>query len=414
VLPAAGAEQSEADAHWVGAWATGQQPPHVGLSLGPASGISEAGFDNQTVRLLVYPTFSGDHLRIRLGNTFGAQPLTVGAAAVGLQSEGAALVPESTHAVTFAGRRTVRIPIGAETYSDPVTMAIEPGQMLAVSVYVPAKTGPVSWHRTAWQTTYVSAPGDHTGDQDSDAYTASPATSWFWLDGVDVAAPGDAYAIVTLGDSITEGTNSTVDANARWPDVLARRLSSQPGNRASVLNVGIGGNRIENDSPCFGTSALARVPRDVLAQDGVRYVILMEGTNDLGFSNYTEATVPSNRPLACYQPNADVPLEQLIAGDEQLIEQVHLKGLTIIGATLTPFKGSVHFSPASEAKRQQLNDWIRTSEAFDGVIDFDAAVRDPDDPQGILPAFDSGDHLHPNDAGYEAMANVIDLSLLAP
>jgi lysophospholipase L1-like esterase len=231
---------------------------------------------------------------------------------------------------------------------------------------------------------------------------------------VDVTAPADAYAIVTLGDSITEGTNSTIDANARWPDGLARRLAGQPGPRAAVLNVGIGGNRVTSDSPCFGTSALARLARDVLAQDGARSVILMEGTNDLGFSNYTTATVPPNRPLACYQPNADVPLEQLIADDEQLIEQVHLKGLTIIGATLTPFKGSVHFSPASEAKRQQLNDWIRASGAFDGVIDFDAAVRDPDDPQRLLPDFDSGDHLHPNDAGYEAMANAVDLSLFAP
>jgi lysophospholipase L1-like esterase len=409
--PAAAAEASEE--HWVGAWSTGQQPPHIGLDLGAASGISEAGFDNQTLRMLVYPTLSGDLLRVRLGNTFGAQPLTISAASVAWQSEGAALMPGSARPITFGGSASVSVPVGAEIYSDPVDMRIEAGRELAISLYVAGRTGPTSWHRTAWQTAYVAA-GDHTADEAADAYSASPATSWFWLDGVDVTAPSDAYAVVTLGDSITEGTNSTVNANARWPDVLARRLMSEPDRRVAVLNEGIGGNRVRNDSPCFGTNALARLNRDVFGQDGVRYVILMEGTNDIGFSNYTEQTVPANRPLACYQPNAEVPLEAMIAGYEQAIEQAHLKGLKIIGATLTPFKGSIHFSEGSDLKRQAINDWIRQGQQLDGVIDFDAAVRDPEDAQRIASAFDSGDHLHPNDAGYQAMADAIDLSLLAP
>jgi lysophospholipase L1-like esterase len=207
-----------------------------------------------------------------------------------------------------------------------------------------------------------------------------------------------ACAIVTLGDSITEGFNSTINANDRWPDVLARRLMG----REAVLNEAISGNRVLNNAPCCGINAVARLDRDVLEQDGVRFVTYLEGINDIGFS---QTSGPETAP------QTDVSAAQIIAGIEQIITQVHLKGLKIYGATLTPFQGAGYYSVAGEAKREAVNQWIRTSGAFDAVIDFDKVVRDPQNPLHILPAFDSGDHLHPNDAGYAAMADSIDLSL---
>jgi lysophospholipase L1-like esterase len=223
------------------------------------------------------------------------------------------------------------------------------------------------------------------------------------LSGLEVAAAPDQGAIVAFGDSITDGTNSTQDANNRWPDYLARRLLSRPGNRLSVLDEGIGGNRVLTDTPTH-VNALARLDRDVLAQNGTRYVVLLEGINDIG--------------QTCLG-NTNASVEQIIAGDQQMITQVHLKGLRIFGATLTPFRGATPANPGyfcedGETKRAALNAWIRTSGQFDGVIDFDAAARDPDNPQMFLPAYDSGDHLHPNDAGYAAMANAIDLALFNP
>jgi lysophospholipase L1-like esterase len=272
-------------------------------------------------------------------------------------------------------------------------------------LYVPDATGPTTWHPTARQTLYV-APGNQAGDPGGAAYAArTDVPSWFWLDGVDVDATPMHAAIVTLGDSITDGTNSTQDANARWPDFLARRLAGRVVDWFSVLDEGIGGNRVLSDTPTH-VNALARLDRDVLAQDGVRYVILLEGINDIGQSC-----------LGTVQASAD----QIITGYQQIITQVHLKGITIFGGTLTPFQGALHDTPnagyycaAGEAKRQAVNAWIRTSGEFDGVIDFDLATRDPANPLMFRPAYDSGDHLHPNDAGYRAMADAVDLSLFSP
>jgi lysophospholipase L1-like esterase len=393
---------------WVGAWSASPQPP-TALT---ANGISQRGFADQTLRLIVHPHAGGSWLRLRLSNTFGDRTVTFGRVEVGQRQSGAALVAGSNHLVTFGGRRSVMIPVGAEALSDLVPLQVRAEQDLAVSLFVPGQTGPATWHWDARQTNYISTAGDHADDVGGAAF-ATTVTSWFFLDDVDVRPAPTMGAVVTLGDSITDGAASTIDANHRWPDFLARRLLSLPPSRQeSVLNQGISGNRVLHDSPCFGVNALARLDRDVLAQTGVRQVILLEGINDIGFSNVTASHSPPGISFQCFTPNTNVTAAQIIAGYQQIIAQVHAKGLKIIGGTLTPFKGAFYYSAAGEAKRQAVNHWIRTSGAFDGVIDFDRAVRDPADPLMFLPKYDSGDHLHPSDAGYEAMANAVNLHLL--
>jgi lysophospholipase L1-like esterase len=277
---------------------------------------------------------------------------------------------------------------------------VQAGQELAISLFFATPTGPTTFHSLALTTSYLAA-GDHTADVGAAAFTSTTG-SWFLLDGVDVETARADDAVVTLGDSITDGFASTVDANNRWPDVLARRLNARAGNRTSVLNEGISGNRVLNNAPCCGVNALARLDRDVLAQHGARFVILLEGINDIGFSqlNFPETAPPT-----------EVSAAQIVAGYRQIIDQVHAIGLRIYGATLTPFEGAGYETPAGLVKRDAVNGFIRTGGAFDAVIDFDRVTRDPADPERLLPAFDSGDHLHPSDAGYRAMANAIPLSL---
>lgn len=404
-LPAVGAGRDDPSQRWLGTWsASPLRPDPTGTT--PGAVLSRTGFTDQTVREVVFAHFGGRQVRIRLANTFGTQPLTIGQADIALQSAGSAIVPGTDRQLAFSGNTSVTIPVGAEAYSDPVPLEVRATQTLTVSLYLPTATGPTTWHSTARETPYVVS-GNQAGDVAGAAYQAlTTVPSWFFLDGVDVAAasPLDG-AIVAFGDSITDGTNSTQDANARWPDWLTRRLNSPAVNWFSVLDEGISGNRVLSDTPTH-QSALARLDRDVLAQDGVRYVILLEGINDIG--------------QTCLG-NVNASAEQIIGGYQQIITQVHLKHLKIFGATLTPFKGALHDTPnagyycgAGEAERQTVNAWIRSSGEFDGVIDFDAATRDPANPLMLLPAYDSGDHLHPNDAGYQAMANAIDLSLFTP
>jgi lysophospholipase L1-like esterase len=395
---AASAGSAGHGARLLGTWSASPQPPDL-------SGISRNGFNHQTVRLIAYTHFPGSRVRVRLSNVFGSRPLLVGQADVALESAGAAIVPGSDRRLSFHGRRGVTIPPGAEVYSDPVSLAVGAQQNLAVSLFVPGSSGPTTWHALAVQTNYISTPGNHAADPAGNAFQTQ-VTSWFWLDGVDVVAPARDRAVVTLGDSITDGFASTVNANDRWPDFLARRLLALPASHeVSVLDEGISGNRVLHNAPCCGVSALARLDRDVLAQDGVRWVILLEGINDIGFSGLTGPETA---------PHTNVSAAQIIAGYKQIITRVHAKGLKIYGATLTPFKGTAfghYYTAAGEAKRRAVNHWIRTSDAFDAVIDFDRAIRDPGHPLRILPRYDSGDHLHPNDAGYAAMAGAIDLAL---
>jgi lysophospholipase L1-like esterase len=381
---------------WVTTWAAS---PQVAV---PGS-LAATGFKNQTVRNIVFTSAGGNSVRIRLTNTFGSSPLDVGDVTVAVAGSGASLVPGTSHQVTFGGGGSIRIPAGAQALSDPVRMRVPALQDLAVSVYLPQATGPATNHSDAQQVNWASTAGDHAADTSAAAFTTS-TQSWYFLDDVTVRSAPTLGTVVAFGDSITDGFMSTVGANARWPNDLARRLEALHGPALSVADEGISGNRVLNDSECCGVNALARLQRDVLDQAGVRDVILLEGINDFGFS-----ALPPD-PLT--NPNTDVSAGQVIAGYKQIIARAHARGLRIFGATLTPFKGAGYYTAAGEQKREAVNAWIRTSGAFGGVIDFDKVVRSPDDPLVINPAYDSGDHLHPNDAGYQAMANAVNLQLL--
>jgi lysophospholipase L1-like esterase len=399
---------------WVSSWSASPQAATPGS-------LAATGFDNQTVRNVVFTSAGGSLVRVRFTNTFGSQPLTIGRAAIAVAGSGANLASNSTP-LSFAGQQSVTVPAGAEALSDPVRMRVPALHDLAVSVYVPDKTGPATNHADAQQVNYV-ASGDQTVSSSDGPFTEQ-TQSWYFIDSVDVVGSRrDLGTVVALGDSITDGANSTVNANARWPNDLARRVDAVRGLTLGVADEGISGNRVLNDSPCFGVNALARFDRDVIGRSDVREVVLMEGINDIGFpylmpnpNNPGAVIGPTGTgfgvPITCFQPQTTVSAEQIIAGYEQLIAQAHAEGLRILGATLTPFKGAPYYTAAGEATREAVNQWIRTSGAFDGVIDFDRALADPSDPLMMNPAYDSGDHLHPNDAGYQRMAETVNLGLL--
>jgi lysophospholipase L1-like esterase len=359
---------------------------------------------NQTLRQVARITVGGSRFRVVLSNTFGTVPLRIGAAQVALRDKDASIVPQSSRVLTFGGEAQATVAAGAVLVSDPVDLVARAFADLAVDLYLPDDTAamksPVTTHPASWQTNYVSPPGNHAGaiTMPVEATTAYRRTdglvsaTWFFLTRVEVMAPRQAGAIVALGDSITDGTASTIDTNNRWPDHFSRRLAAAGLNMA-VLNAGIGGNRVLNEGN--GPSALARFDRDVIAQPGVTHVIVLEGINDIGQA----------------RQNASPSASDLIAGHKQMIARAHSRGITIYGATLTPFEGANYWTPEGEAKRRALNEWIRFSKAYDAVFDFDAAVRDPDHPTKILAKYDPGDHLHLNAAGYQAVANTIDLSL---
>jgi len=389
VNPAAFAD----DQHWVGTWSASTQ---VSLFAAPQS------FDNQTLRQIVHISIGGSVVRVRFSNAQGSQPLAVGAASVGIRSSGASVRPSSLRVLTFGGAPSITIPNGAVALSDSVRLDVDPQDDLAVSLYVPSVSAGTTQLSLAHQTSYVSPTGDFTSQISMPV--ASTITSWFWLTGIEVLKSHSSRAVVAFGDSITEGFNSTTDANHRWPDFLARRLLAHPGTRnVGVLNEAISGNRVLNDE--IGPNAQKRIDRDVLAQGGLAYVILLEATNDLGFSQIPPGVFPPGVALT------NVSANEIIAGYKQIILRAHQQGAKIYGGTILPFKAASYWDPAAEVKREAINIFIKTSRAFDGVIDFAAAVADPSDPLALAPQFDSGDHLHPNDAGYAAMGNSIDLAL---
>ncbi len=394
--PAAAASPRSGGHGWVAGWAASPQVATPGT-------LAAAGFDDQTVRNIVFMSVGGDAVRLELTNVFGASALEIGHVTVAVAGQGAAAVPGTIHQVTFRGSASFRIPAGAQALSDPVAMRVRPLQDLAVSVYLPGQTGPATLHSDAQQVNWVSATGDHAADQDASGFTIQ-TQSWYYVSGVIVRSPSAGGTVVAFGDSITDGFGSTIGANARWPNDLARRLDALRGRTLSVVDEGISGNRVLNDALCCGVNAEARFERDALDQPGVRDIIFLEGINDFGFS-----ALPPN-PLI--DPVTDVSAAQVIAAYEHLIAQAHDRGLKISGATLLPFQGAAYYTAAGEAKREAVNAWIRTSGAFDGVIDFDKLMRDPANPLAMNPAYDSGDHLHPNDAGYQAMANAISLRML--
>jgi lysophospholipase L1-like esterase len=384
---------------WLGTWAAAMLPPG-------ATPFSAAGFTDQTVRQKVHISLGGAAVRLQLANTFGSAPLQVAEVQVALAAGEGAIRPGTSRRVTVNRAGAFTVPTGARVLSDPIPMSLRDGSDLTVSIYFDAPTGPATYHRQSRELTYVSAAGNHTGDPTAAQYPTA-LESWFFLDAVQVAARPSVGAVVALGDSITDGDGSTVGANRRWPDVLARRLQGLDGaRRAPVLNAGIGANRLLNDSDLGGVNALARLDRDVLAQPGARTLIVLEGINDIGFSQFP--------PTPGVEPRTNVSAQEIIGGYQQIIERAHADGLRVLGGTLVPFRGSFYWDQAAETKRQQVNTWIRTSGAFDGVIDFDAVVRDRADPAVLAPQYDSGDHLHPSDAGYQAMGDAIDLSCLSP
>jgi lysophospholipase L1-like esterase len=373
--------------HWVGTWSNGLICFRAATLLGlPAS----TRFDDQSIRMIAHTSLGGDQVRVRISNRCGTTPLEIGAASIGLRDTAAGIHPESVRALRFDGLGSAAIPPGSTLTSDPVDLALPALADLAITLYLPSETLPETSHPQGARG-YVSGAGDFTGDTAGTGFPTATA-HWFFLEAVEVLASPDAAAIVAFGDSVTEGTGTTFDANHRWPDLLAERLAGA-GPLRGVLNVGINGNKVLNS--LLGDAALVRFDRDALDQAGVKTIILLEGINDIGLGD------------------PDVSAEQVIAGDRQLIERAHARGIAILGGTLTPAEGNpyAYYRSYDESKRIAVNRFIREAGAFDGVVDFAAAVEDPAHPSRWAPGL-SMDALHPSDAGARLLADAVDLELL--
>jgi lysophospholipase L1-like esterase len=388
-LSAQTTEPKSAPTAWVGTWATSPfdgDPWHTIPTL-----------VDSTLREIVHTSIAGSELRVRFTNEFGTEALRIGAASISLSTGESNIDTASLHGLTFGGAPSIVIPPGAEALSDPVPMATPAFVNLAVSLYLPLQQiSDVSVHSSAQQDNYIE-PGNHVSA--ASLNTAVVVPSWYFVKGIDVQPVATrAAAVVAFGDSITDGAYATENANHRWPDYLATRLHDNPATaHLAVLDQGIGGNCVLIH--CVGPNALARFDRDVLSQAGVKYVIVLEGINDIGTLH------DPNRPS--YQLNAD-DLEQ---GFAQIVARAHEHGIKVFAATVMPYKGAGYFTEKGEQIREAVNQWILTSGVFDGAIDFDKALRDPANPLVFAPQYDSGDHLHPKDAGYAAAADSIDLSL---
>ncbi|PKP93742.1 MAG: GDSL family lipase [Alphaproteobacteria bacterium HGW-Alphaproteobacteria-16] len=406
--------QSLAQDRWISAWGTAQQlapmapprqPPREEGKDAPAPPAppppppqippTPTALEDQTIRMIVRPTIGGGVFRLQFSNAMGGEPLVIERARLAKSAGDSATVPGTDRPLTFGGQSGTTIQPGAVAISDPVALDVAPFELLAVSMHLPGKTAVNTLHPLGLRQTYI-AKGDRTAA--TVLADAETNRSYFWLTGVEVLAPRDAATIVAFGDSITDGFATTPDAGRAWPDLLAERLQRDPRTRKlSVINMGISGNRVRRDGA--GLSALARFDRDVLARPGVRWVILLEGINDINF-----AAIPG-------MPASEaVTAEELIAAYAQFIDRAHLHGIKVMGGTITPTEGLWLYSDKTEAIRQAVNRWIRESGRFDAVVDFDAAVRDPGRPTRLNPRFDPGDHVHPNDAGNAAMAEAIDLT----
>ena len=393
---------------WIGTWATAAQP-FVPKSL--------QTYRNQTLRLIVHTSAGGSKVRIKLSNTYGDVPLLIGGAHIARRTAAAEIDPRSDRILKFQGEASASVLPRSMVVTDPVALDVPPLSDLAISLFFPQRTEAKTSHSLAMQTSYVSP---ETGDSTPAVKfpVAKTIRSWPFLTGVDVEASPSAAVIVAFGSSLTDGDGTTADTNGRWPDVLAERLQKASAGKAEigVLNEGIIGNRLLYDSPktaanpfgaALGEAGLARFERDVLAQAGVRYVIVGLGINDILF------------PAFAFTPSTEkVTAEAIISGYRELIARGHQKGIRVIGTTNPPFENSAFeglvtafYTPDREATREKVNDWIRSSGEFDGVVDLDAVVRDPSHPTQLLPAYDSGDHLHPNNAGCIAEANAIPLAL---
>ena len=384
-----GVSQSPEKPRWVGTWAAS---PLV------ADGRWMRPFANTTLREIVHVSNGGAQVRLRFTNELGVDPLTIANAHVALSAGGSDTKAGSDHAVLFGGAASVRIAPGAAIYSDPVDFAVTPMADVAVSFFVPSQNMRAETaHLAAAQDNFVA-----DGDQTSAVSLTRPQTmtSWYFFDGIDVPTTEGARAIVTLGDSITDGTGSTRSANRRWPNVLSARLKQERGmENVAVLDEGIGGNRVLNEQS--GPSAVSRFDRDVLGQNGVKYLVVLEGINDIGRLS----------PSRMMGPEDEIDARQLKHGLAQIADRAHQHGIKVFAATLTPYGGAAYWSEKGEQTRKDYNNWIRNCGLFDGVIDFDQITRDPANPDRLNPTYDSGDHLHPNDAGYKAMGEGVDLKL---
>ena len=391
-----------AELHWARAWAASAQAATV--AAGPFPGSPT--FHDQTIRQVVRLSGGGRKLRVLFTNEFGTAPVTIGAAHLALAGAGGAIRPGSDHVLTFAGKPEAVMRAGAPLLSDPVDLRLAPLTRVAISLYLPGAVESCTCHGTSAEPGYVTS-GDATSAPNVPVAGGPGGLPRVMISGVDVASDAPARTIVAFGDSITDGVGATPGHDQRWPDQLAARIQAAGRHDLLVADEGISGNRVLNDG--FGVSALARFDRDVLATPGLRYVILFEGINDIGISFMKRA---SGGPLAGLNlPGGPITAEDIIAGDRQLVARAHEHGVRIYGATITPYQGAATGSPEGEAARQAVNHWIRTGGAFDGVIDFDAAWRDPAHPDRIRDGYHMGDHLHGSDAGYKVLAQTIKLSL---
>ncbi len=402
-----GAMAQTANQHWVATWAASPQaraggPPRAaapatpGGAPAPATPAQPTSFNRQTIRMVVPTSIGGSRVRVELSHAYGMSAVAIGEAHVAVHAGKGAIVPNTDRELKFGGKPSFSIPAGATAVSDPVDLAVPKLGELAVSIYFPSDTGVLTMHSTGLHTTYIIA-----GDVPGVASFAEVPTSrsWYFLSSVDVTAPASTELIVAYGDSITDGATSTVDANASWPSRLAARLlSNTSAANFAIVNQGISGNRVLRDGT--GTNALARFDRDVIAQPGVKFVMILEGINDIG-----------NASRANFEGENNVTADDLIGGMKQLIERAHMHGIKVVGCTLTPYGGAGYYSDKGEEIRTAYNNWIRTGRAFDAVVDFDKATQDPANPKQIRPAYNIMDHLHPNDAGYKAMADAVSLCI---
>ncbi|MEU7924501.1 SGNH/GDSL hydrolase family protein [Micromonospora sp. NPDC049107] len=409
VVAIAGGSSTVADrpdrGEWAGSWA-------AAVTRGNSVGLTNTGLNDQSVRMVVHVSVGGPALRVRLSNLYGEQSVRVGRATVARPNTATVddvsdIDPASLRPLTFTGAASATMNRGAELLSDPLTFAVADDSDLVITLHFPTPTGPTTFHGQSQQTNFIGA-GDLTGAADGAGFTIRPNCCWFFLSGVDVQRKGTPGALVVLGDSIGDSNGSTVNANRRWPDLLADRLlADRPDRRTpGVLNLSLAGNRLNHegtepgagDYPGYfqlGPNAAARLNEDVFAQTGVRTVVTHLGINDIWMSNDSS--------------------EAIIATLRQINQQLQQRGLTSLVATLTPYEGHGApgvWTPEKEATRQAVNAYLRGSREFDGLLDFDRVLRDPAKPSQLLPAYDSGDHIHPNDAGNKAMADAVPIRLL--
>jgi lysophospholipase L1-like esterase len=389
-------------AEWATTWAAAPLPPSPAMGPFPAT----PSFSNVTIRQVVRISAGGNRVRIRFTNEYGAKPLAIGAARIALADAKGNVQAGTDRALTFAGKTSTFIPAGAPMLSDPVDLPAKSFSNLSISLYLPEDTGQCTCHQVGLQTAFISESGDFT----SKTFTPKETLlSRAFISGVDVETATPTKVIAVLGDSISDGVGSTNEANRRWPDLLAERLAARDGRQSwGIANLGISGNRLLNDGA--GQSALARFDRDVLALPGLTHVIVFLGVNDLGMS-YGKFEGPMAEAFKRNIPPQKATAESMIAAYRQLIARAHAKGVKIYGATIAPYGGAMYYSDEGNTVREAVNKWIRTGGAFDAVLDFDATFRDPAKPTQMATALHSGDHLHGSDAGYDAVAKSIDLSL---